>query len=134
MCVFESLIVIVVCMDEDVVKDQLVEKAKRVLDDQLTSREKVERKALSDKGKGGVWSKEEIDFLKNNRNGMSNEELEDFFVSNEYSDEDWAPFSRTEERYILQSYGTSDLETIAEGLDRTVEEVKKKVKMMGLEI
>ena len=115
-------------------KDQLVEKAKKVLDDQLTSREKIENKALNDKGKGGVWTKEEIEFLKNNRNTMSNEELEDFFVNDEFQDQDWAPFSRTEERYILQSYGTSDLETIAGGLDRTVEEVEKKARMMGLDI
>ncbi len=121
-------------MDEDELKDQLVEKAKRVLDDQLTSREKIEQRALKDKGKGGVWSKEEIEYLKNNRNSMSNKELENFFVEDEFQDEDWSPFSRTEERYILQSYGTSDLETIAEGLDRTVEEVEKKVRMMGLEI
>lgn len=125
-------------MDREDVKDELVEQAKKVIDEQTTHREKLEEKAIqgSKKKAGGPWTKQEIEFLKNNRKEMSNEELEEFMKGNEFDreDDDWKPFSRTEERYILQSYGTTDTEEIAEGLNRSVEQVEKKIKMMGLEV
>lgn len=114
-------------------KDELVERAKKVLDEQMTHREKMEDKAFDDKGKGGTWSKEEIEYLKNNRTEMSNEELEDFMLEDDF-DTDWKPFSRTEERYILESYGTSGAEEIAEALNREVDQIEKKIKMMGLDV
>lgn len=122
-------------MNPEDLKDELVDEAKRVINEQMTHREKLEKKAIEgSKRKGGPWNEQEIEFLKNNRKEMSNEELEEFMKSNEYDDEEWAPFSRTEERYIIQSYGTTDTESIAEGLDREVERVEKKIKMMGLEV
>jgi len=125
-------------MDREDVKDELVEQAKKVIDEQTTHREKLEEKAIqgSKKKAGGPWTKQEIEFLKNNRKEMSNEELEEFMKGNEFDreDDDWKPFSRTEERYILQSYGTTDTGEIAEGLNRSVEQVEKKIKMMGLEV
>jgi hypothetical protein len=120
-------------MEPDDVKDELVDKAKKVLDEQMTHRKKMEEKAFSDKGKGGSWSQEEIEYLKNNRTEMSNEELEDFFLD-EGSETDWKPFSRTEERYILESFSTSSEEELAEALNRDVEQIEKKIKMMGLDV
>lgn len=113
-----------------------MDEAKRVIDEQMTHREKMEENVInrSKNSKGGPWNEQEIEYLKNNRKEMSNEELEEFMKGNEYQDEEWAPFSRTEERYIIQSYGTTDTESIAEGLDREVEKVEKKIRMMGLEV
>ena len=122
-------------MRREEVKDELVDKAKKVLDDQMTHREKMENKALDseDSKEEGGWNKQEIEFLKNNRTEMSNEELEEFFLEEKF-ETDWKPFSRTEERYILESFGTTESEQIAEALNRDVEQVEKKIKMMGLDV
>ncbi|MFP4038242.1 MAG: hypothetical protein ACLFTA_00465 [Candidatus Nanohaloarchaea archaeon] len=124
-------------MDSEDVKDELVEEAKRVVNDELTHRERMEKASMEspDERSEGEWSREEIEYLKNNRNSMSNEELEAFMKGEkEFQQEEWVPFSRTEERYIIESYGTTSTEKIAEGLDRDVEKVRKKIKMMGLEV
>jgi len=123
-------------MDTDNLKDELVDEAKRVLDEQMTHKEKMEQKAVEDSKRkdGRPWTEQEMEYLKNNRKEMSNEELKEFMKGNEYSDEDWKPFSRTEERYIIQSIGTTDVEEIASGLNREVERVEKKIRMMGLEV
>lgn len=118
-------------------KDELVEEAKRVIDEQMTHREKLEKASMEkpDERSNPEWSEQEVEFLKNNRNSMSNEELEEFMKGEkDFQQDDWAPFSRTEERYIIQSYGTTSTEKIAEGLDRDVEQLKKKIRMMGLEV
>ena len=122
-------------MRREEVKDELVDKAKKVLDDEMTHREKMENKALDseDSKEEGEWNKQEIEFLKNNRTEMSNEELEEFFLEEKF-ETDWKPFSRTEERYILESFGTTESEQIAEALNRDVEQVEKKIKMMGLDV
>lgn len=124
-------------MDREDVKDELVEEAKRVIDEQMTHREKMEKASMEkpDERSNPEWSEQEVEFLKNNRNSMSNEELEEFMKGEkDFQQDDWAPFSRTEERYIIQSYGTTSTEKIAEGLDRDVEQLKKKIRMMGLEV
>ncbi|EHK01613.1 hypothetical protein HRED_02296 [Candidatus Haloredivivus sp. G17] len=124
-------------MDREDVKDELVEEAKRVIDEQMTHREKMEKASMEkpDERSNPEWSEQEVEFLKNNRNSMSNEELEEFMKGEkDFQHDDWAPFSRTEERYIIQSYGTTSTEKIAEGLDRDVEQLKKKIRMMGLEV
>lgn len=124
-------------MDREDVKDELVEEAKRVIDEQMTHREKLEDASLErpDEKSDPEWSQQEIEFLKNNRNSMSNEELEEFMKGEkEFQQDDWRPFSRTEERYIIQSYGTTSTEKIAEGLDRDVQQLEKKLRMMGLEV
>jgi tRNA U54 and U55 pseudouridine synthase Pus10 len=122
-------------MRREEVKDELVDKAKKVLDDEMTHREKMEKKALDseDSKEEGEWNKQEIEFLKNNRTEMSNEELEEFFLEEKF-ETDWKPFSRTEERYILESFGTTETEQIAEALNRDVEQLEKKIKMMGLDV
>ena len=131
-----NLPVYLLVMDPDDIKEELVDEAKRVLDEQMTHKEKMEKKAVEDSKRkdGRPWTEQEIEYLKNNRKEMSNEELKEFMKGNEYSDEDWKPFSRTEERYIIQSIGTTEVEEIASGLNRDVERVEKKIKMMGLEV
>jgi len=124
-------------MKREEIKDELVDEAKRVLDEQMTHKEKMEKKALNknEAGNDTEWSKGEIEFLKNNRTELSNEELEEFMLGDEFdTSADWKPFSRTEERYILESFGTTDVENIASGLNREVEQVEKKIRMMGLDV
>ena len=124
-------------MKREEIKDELVDEAKKVLDEQMTHREKMEKKALNENEPGNDqdWSKGEIEFLKNNRTELSNEELEEVMLGDEFdTSADWKPFSRTEERYILESFGTTDIEQIASGLNREVEQVEKKIKMMGLDV
>lgn len=124
-------------MKREEIKDELVDEAKKVLDEQMTHKDKMEEKALNDNEPGNDqdWSKGEIEFLKNNRKDLSNEELEEFMMGDEFdTSTDWKPFSRTEERYILESFGTTDVEQIASGLNREIEQVEKKIKMMGLDV
>ena len=114
--------------DEEEVKDRLTEEAKRVLNEQLTSRQR--REEASKRGGEGL-SREEVDFLKNNRKELDNEELEKVLSGEKFSG--WEPFSRTEERYILESVGSSGVEEIASALDREVDELRKKLRMMGMD-
>ena len=124
-------------MKREEIKDELVDEAKKVLDQQMTHKEKMEKKALNENEprNNQDWSKGEIEFLKNNRTELSNEELEEVMLGDEFdTSADWKPFSRTEERYILESFGTTDIEQIASGLNREVEQVEKKIRMMGLDV
>lgn len=124
-------------MSAEDVKDQLVDEAKRVLDEQMTDREEIEKASMDepDLNNKGAWSEQEIEFLKNNRMDMDNEEMQEFLKGEkDFQQDDWTPFSRTEERYIIESYGTTSAEKIASGLDRDPDKVKKKIRMMGLEV
>jgi len=142
-------------IDGEARKDFLVDRAKEAIEHQLDSGgdpfederperpelgkksnsmdEKVERQASSKTG--AEWSMEEIEFLKNNRSEMSNEEMEDFMnKDSDFHKVDWEPFSRSQERYIIQSYQTSDIDELAEQMDRDVEVLRLKIRMMGLEL
>jgi hypothetical protein len=124
-------------MSAEDVKDELVDEAKRVLDEQMTDREEMEKASMEqpDLDNKGAWSEQEIEFLKNNRMDMDNEEMQEFLKGEkDFQQDDWTPFSRTEERYIIESYGTTSAEKIASGLDRDADQVKKKIRMMGLEV
>jgi hypothetical protein len=124
-------------MSAEDVKDELVDEAKRVLDEQMTDREEMEKASMEqpDLDNKGAWSEQEIEFLNNNRMDMDNEEMQEFLKGEkDFQQDDWTPFSRTEERYIIESYGTTSAEKIASGLDRDADQVKKKIKMMGLEV
>ncbi|PSH00801.1 MAG: hypothetical protein BRC30_01605 [Nanohaloarchaea archaeon SW_7_46_7] len=142
-------------MDDEARKDFLVDRAKEAIEHQLETEddpfederpqrpelnskrnsldEKVEQKAS--KKTSGEWSMEEIKFLKNNRSEMSNEEMEEFMNrESEFHRVDWEPFSRSQERYLIQAYQTSDLEELAEQMDRSEEVLDLKLRMMGLEV
>jgi hypothetical protein len=78
---------------------------------------------------------EEIEFLKNNRSEMSNDEMEDFMNrESEFHEVEWEPFSRSQERYLIQAYQTSSLEELADQMDRTEKVLSLKLRMMGLEV
>lgn len=82
-----------------------------------------------------AWDPREIDYLANNRDKMSKEEFSEFVQRNSEfhkAIEGSEQFSRTEERFLLQSFGELEAEKIAERLDRTEEEIKVKLKSMGL--
>lgn len=142
-------------MDDEARKEFLVDRAKEAIENQLESEdgpfdeerpqrpelkkkrnsldEKVEEKAS--RKTSGEWSMEEIEFLKNNRSEMSNDEMEDFMnKESEFHEVDWEPFSRSQERYLIQAYQTSDLEELAEQMDRTEKVLSLKLRMMGLQV
>jgi hypothetical protein len=96
--------------------------------------EEIERKASSKTGAN--WNPEEIEFLARQKTGMDNEELQEFLAGNHEVREDirnWEPFSRTEEKYLMQNIQTQELEDIAEHLDRDPQQVEIQLKIMGLD-
>lgn len=142
-------------MDEEQRKDFLVDRAKEAIEEQLEfqdppfDEERPERPELKKKNSSmdervehqalsmtdSEWSQEEIEFLKNNRSEMSNDEMEEFMQKDsEFHEVDWQPFSRSQERYLIQAYQTSDLEELAEQMDREPDVLRLKLKMMGLEV
>lgn len=144
-------------MDDEQRKDFLVDRAKEAIEEQLQSEgedppfdeERPERPEMKNKNSSldqrvehqassmtdSEWSQEEIEFLKNNRTEMSNEEMEDFMQKNsEFHKVDWQPFSRSQERYLIQAYQTSDIDELADQMDRKPDVLRLKLKMMGLEV
>lgn len=142
-------------MDDEQRKDFLVDRAKEAIEEQLESQdppfdeERPQRPELNKKNSSldervehqassktdGEWSMEEVEFLKNNRTEMSNEEMENFMQKDsEFHEVDWQPFSRSQERYLIQSYQTSDIDELAEQMDREPKVLRLKLKMMGLEV
>lgn len=91
--------------------------------------EKLEKDLNTD----GVWSEQEIEYLKNNSQNMSNDELKEFMMkSSEFQEEKFDRFSRTEKKFVMKNFPVQDADAIAEQLDRSVEEVERKIKMLGL--
>ena len=81
----------------------------------------------------GVWSDQEIEYLKNNSTEMSNGELKEFLMGqSEFQEDDFDRFSRSEKKFVMKNFPMQDVDSIAEQLDRPVEEVEKKIKMLGL--
>ena len=81
----------------------------------------------------GVWSDQEIEYLKNNSTEMSNDELKEFLMGqSEFQEDDFDRFSRSEKKFVMKNFPMQDVDSIAEQLDRPVEEVEKKIKMLGL--
>lgn len=96
--------------------------------------EKVERKAFSETG--ASMTPQQIEFLVRQRTSMDNEELGKFLAGeHEVLEEsrNWEPFSRTEEKFLLQNAQQKDLGEIADLLDRDPGEVKLQLKIMGME-
>ncbi len=95
--------------------------------------EKIERQAFSKTG--ASMTPEQVEYLVRNKTDMDNEELEKFIAGEHEASsalEGWNSFSRTDEKYMIQNYQMSGPEEMAERLDRTVEEVRLKLKLMGL--
>lgn len=96
--------------------------------------EKVEREALSETG--ASMSPQQVEFLVRQRTDMDNEELQKFLSGKHESlkdDRTWKPFSRTEEKFLLQNAKNQEVDEIANSLDRDPEEVEMQLKIMGLD-
>jgi hypothetical protein len=99
------------------------------VDKQTEFDEKLEK----DLNTEGVWSDQEIEYLKNNSTEMSNDELKEFLMGqSEFQEDDFERFSRSERKFVMKNFPMQDVESIAEQLGRPVEEVEKKIKMLGL--
>lgn len=105
-------------------------------------REKLRKEIKKDDGEKDApgdkvesfWQEEEIKYLLEKRKEMSNEELEEFFQrKSELHEMDFNPFSRTEEKLILQNYNAKTPEELASMLDREERVVKLKLDLMGLD-
>ena len=121
---------------EDVVENDLLESDRKpeMKHKSNAQEEKLERQAFSETG--ASMSPQQIEFLARQRTSMDNEELQKF-LSGEHEvhekDRNWKPFSRTEEKFLLQNIQSADVDEIASRLDRDPEEVEMQVKIMGLE-
>lgn len=96
--------------------------------------EKIERQAFSETG--ASMTPEEVEFLARQRTNMDNEELRNFLAGeHEVQDElrSWEPFSRTEEKFLLQNVQTQSVEEIAESMNKDPEKVEIQLQMMGLD-
>ncbi|MFB6181205.1 MAG: hypothetical protein ABEJ93_04990 [Candidatus Nanohalobium sp.] len=133
-------------LSEEEMKDFLVDRAKQAVN-QLQGEEEDEGLEMNVKRgswderveqqasrkSSGSWSQEEIEFLKNNRKEMDNDEMQEFMEKDsEFHEVDWQPFSRSQERYIIQNYRRTGLEELAEQMDRDEDVLRLKMKMMGL--
>jgi hypothetical protein len=92
--------------------------------------EKLEKDIETDEG---VWSREEVEYLVNNRHKMSNDELKDFLKRDtEFQEQSFERFSQAEEETIMRNFPMQSVEELADKLDRPESHVRKKVKMLGL--
>lgn len=95
--------------------------------------EKIERQAFSKTG--ASISPQQMEYLVSQKTEMDNEELEKFLAGEDEASRvlgDWNNFSRTEEKFMIQSFQSMGPEEIADRLDRSEKEVEVKLKMMGL--
>jgi hypothetical protein len=92
--------------------------------------EKLEKDIETDEA---VWSSEEVEYLAHNRHKMSNDELKEFLNRNsDFHEGDFERFSRSEKEFVMRHFPAKDVEEIAEQIDRSEEEVEKKIEMLGL--
>ena len=100
---------------------------------EVDKRNEFDERLEQDLNSEGVWSNQEIEYLKNNSQEMSNDELKEFFMGqSDFQESSFNRFSQSEEKFLMKNFPMQDADYIAEQLNRTVEEVEKKVKMLGL--
>lgn len=139
-------------MDDEEFEDYLVDKAKKILNEEIIETSEEERKPPEMPKKRNKWDEKadkeskipfswdprELEHLTENRKRMSNEQLKKFFKKDsEFHEEleelgEWKGFSRWEERLMVQQHNVKSPEELAEELDRNVKEVELKMHMMGL--
>lgn len=140
-------------MNEEEYDDYLVDKAKELLNEQVsdaaeeevetpdTDREPVEKAEAEGKKKiPATWDPQEVEHLARNRKNMSNDELKEFLEKE--SDlqrelekiDDWKGFNRWEERFMIQNNLDMEPEDIAQELDRGEREVRLKMRMLGFDV
>lgn len=140
-------------MDEDEYEDYLVDKAKEILNQDLSEAsdegvkkpemkrkrnemdEKVEKDSTSKIPFS--WDPREVKHLTKNRHKMDNDEMEKFLKKDtEFHEkmeeiEEWNGFSRWEERFLVQNPG-KEPEELSERLGRDKQEVELKMHMLGI--
>ncbi|WP_153549893.1 hypothetical protein [Candidatus Nanohalobium constans] len=100
---------------------------------EVDKQNEFDEKLETDLNTDGVWSEQEIEYLKNNSQNMSNDELKEFFMKNsDFQETKFERFSRSEKKYVMKNFPAQNLDTIADQLNRPVEEVEKKIEMLGL--
>lgn len=78
-------------------------------------------------------NRDEVEFFFNNRHRMGNREMKEFLKGDtEFEKSIFERFSEAEEEVVMRKFPMQDVETIAENLERPEEEVRKKIKMLGL--
>lgn len=140
-------------MDKDEYDDYLVDKAKEILNSDLSEAgeegaekpemkkkrnemdEKVEQESTSKIPFS--WDPQEVQHLTRNRHKMDNEEMEKFLKKDtEFHEkmeeiDEWNGFSRWEERLLVQ-HPDKEPEELSERLGREKEEVELKMHMLGV--
>ncbi|MBC5792640.1 MAG: hypothetical protein H8Z69_01235 [Nanohaloarchaea archaeon] len=140
-------------MNEDELEQKLTERVRKAInrdlsdvgsgDEELVShepRDEHEERSLkqSTKKRPMQWDPRESEFFFNNRDSMGNDELKKFlegssdFQESLEDQEEWDEFSRDEERKLVTMQGGMQADQIAEELGRDEEEVKLKMRMMGM--
>lgn len=134
---------------DDGIEDDLRERTREMIDHEVLGEEnakpsmkhksgemdeKIEREALSETG--ASWNPEQIEFLVRQRTSMDNEELQEFLAGDHDARKElrsWEPFTRTEEKFLMQNLQTESIEEIAASIDRKPEQVELQIKIMGLD-
>jgi len=139
--------------DQEEYEDYLVDKAKELLNEEVSG---ADGKEVPDPGKERrrdhrdekmknsdipmAFDPQETEFLAKNRKSMSNQELKEFLEQESELQkklqeiDNWKGFSRWEERIIVQKHTSQDAEDIAEELERDENEVRLKMRMLGLKV
>ncbi len=142
--------------DEEEYKDYLVDRAKEMLNEELSEAATGEREKPEMKRKRGKmdekaekdstdeipmpWDPQEIEHLVNNRKKMDNEEMKEFLERDSELHEElkevdeWKGFSRWEERFMVQNHLDMTPENISQELERDEKEVRLKMRMLGLQV
>lgn len=138
--------------DQEEYEDYLVDKAKELLNQEVSGAEGrevpnpgKERRDHRDKEMKNsdipmAFDPQETEFLARNRKSMSNEELKEFLEQESELQrklqeiDNWKGFSRWEERIMVQKHTSQGAEVIAEELDRDENEVRLKMRMLGLKV
>jgi len=141
-------------MDQEEYQDYLVDKAKELLNAELSDKEERKKPEMKrkrnkrdekvEKEAGSkipfMWDPRETKHLVNNRKNMDNKNLKKFFEKEtEFQEkledlDDWKGFSRWEERFLIQNQSVKTPEEMAEQLDRDLEHVKMKMYMLGIKV
>ena len=141
-------------MDQEEYQDYFVDKAKELLNAELSDKEERKKPEMKrkrnkrdekvEKEAGSkipfMWDPRETKHLVNNRKNMDNKDLKKFFEKEtEFQEkledlDDWKGFSRWEERFLIQNQSVKSPEEMAEQLDRALEHVKMKMYMLGIKV
>ena len=87
-----------------------------------------------------AFDPQETEFLAENRKSMSNDEMKKFLEQESELQkklqkiDDWKGFTRWEERLMVQKHTSQDAESIARELERDENEVRLKMRMLGLKV